>query len=73
MGGFSIWHILILLIIGLLWAIPIAKLFERVGYSPWWAVFGFIPIVGVALVWVLAFSPWRIADADAEPLVGDRT
>jgi len=73
MSGFSLWHWIILLLIGLIWVIPLARLLRRVGYSRAWALFALFPPLALILVWVLAFSPWKIADSSAEPLVGDRT
>ena len=73
MGGFSIWHLLIFFVIELLWVVPMGRLFRRIGYSRWWAAFAFIPLVSIVLLWIVAFSPWRIADWGEEPLVGERS
>jgi hypothetical protein len=73
MGALSIWHILIYVIIELIWIVPLARLFNRVGYSAWWAVLAVIPPLALVLMWTLAFVPWRIADASDGPFVGERS
>ena len=73
MGGFSLFHWIILLVVVLLWVVPIAKLYRRVGYNRWWALLAVLPPLGLLLVWFLAFAPWRIADADEVPLSGEHT
>ncbi len=35
MGGLSIWHILIVLIVLAIMIIPAARILRRAGYSPW--------------------------------------
>ena len=60
MGGISIWHWLILLIITLLWVIPLGQISRRIGWSPWLGLLGFIPLAGVILLWAIALGPWPI-------------
>ena len=56
----SVSHIFIFAVISsLLWVVPIANLLRRLGYSPIWAIVGFVPFVGVILLWVVSFMPWR--------------
>ena len=70
--GISVWHWLIYLVIELLWVVPIWRLFKRVGWNPVWALLGFIPPLWLVLIWVLAFSTWRIADSGKEPMFEER-
>lgn len=59
MGSFSIWHWLIILVVfGVFWIIPIWVIIKKAGYSPAWSLFGFIPLLNVLLLWVFAFSNW---------------
>jgi hypothetical protein len=71
--GMSIWHWLIYLAVELLWVVPVWRLFRRVGWSARWALLAFIPLLGIILLWVLAFAAWRIADANEQPLIGERS
>jgi hypothetical protein len=66
MGGMSIWHWLILLpiFIGMILviAVPIGRILGRAGFSPWWAIVYFVPLLGLAALWVFAFSAWPALD-----------
>jgi hypothetical protein len=64
MGGFSIFHWLVLL--GFLWVFlfPISKIVSRTGASGWWALLACIPLVNIIALWIFAYSPWKI---DAKP------
>ena len=54
-------HILIFAAISIvLWAIPIARILWRAGYSPLWAIFAIVPFVGVIVLWITAFIRWPI-------------
>lgn len=59
MGGFSIWHWLIL-IIGLLWAVPTGIILKRLGYSSMLGILMIIPLVNFIAIWALAFARWPI-------------
>ena len=54
---------------GILLAIPLVALFalvvRKAGYSGWWVLLGFVPIVGLVMLWVFAFSRWPVDDLDA--------
>ena len=54
---------------GLLLAIPLVALFalviKKAGYSGWWCLLGFIPIVGLVMLWVFAFSRWPVDEQTA--------
>jgi hypothetical protein len=58
MGTFSLWHYLVMALVGLAVAIPFASLLPRAGIPRWVALFAFIPIVPLILLWVLAFKRW---------------
>ena len=58
MGSLSIWHDLIIVVIGLAVVIPFAKLLPRAGIPSWVAILAFIPLVPLILLWVLAFKRW---------------
>jgi hypothetical protein len=64
--GFSIFHWLVILIVGLLWVVPLAHICRRVGIGWGLALLGFIPLLGVISLWIVAFSRWKIADTDRQ-------
>jgi hypothetical protein len=45
-------------IIEMLVAIPGGVVLKRIGYSPWWALLCFIPILALLSLWLLAFTRW---------------
>ena len=57
MNTFSIWHWLVLILLVLpVWFF--AKAVKKAGYSSWWALLGFVPIVNLVMLWVLAYAKW---------------
>jgi energy-coupling factor transporter transmembrane protein EcfT len=37
---------------------PVVRILKRVGYSPFWVIIAFIPIVNLIGLWVFAFANW---------------
>ena len=37
---------------------PPAKILMKAGYSGWWCLIGFVPIVNIIMLWVFAFADW---------------
>jgi hypothetical protein len=64
MGGFSIFHWLVVLIVTLAWVVPMARICRRVGIGWGWSLLGFIPLFGVLGLWVIAFRPWPLEGRD---------
>jgi len=62
MGGFSIFHWLVILVVGLGWVVPMARICRRAGIGWQWSLLGFIPLIGVLGLWVIAFRPWPLED-----------
>ncbi len=44
----------------LLWGWMLVRILQRAGYSGWWALIGFTPLLPIA-VWIFAFSSWPAA------------
>jgi hypothetical protein len=65
MGGFSIWHWLIVLIIAFIFIYPICRIVGKAGYNPALGLLWLIPIVNFVLLWVFAFSDWPVSRAGA--------
>jgi predicted ABC-type exoprotein transport system permease subunit len=54
MGGFSILHWLVLFI----FFIPNFFIVKKAGFSPWWALLMFVPVVNLIAYWAFAFIEW---------------
>ena len=50
----------VILPFALLWGWMLARILQRAGYSGWWALIGFTPLLPLA-VWIFAFSSWPAA------------
>ena len=58
MGGFSIIHWLIVLIV--LWAVlyPVTVILRKAGFSQWWALLALVPFVNWLALWAFALVRW---------------
>ena len=55
--GLSLFLALLLLV---LLALPAFWVFRKAGWSGWWFLLLFVPIVNIVLIYVFAFSSWPI-------------
>jgi uncharacterized membrane protein YhaH (DUF805 family) len=39
------------------------QVLRKAGYSGWWVLMGFIPVAGLVMFLVFAFSRWPVQDA----------
>jgi len=58
MGGASIWHWIVVLLVAFVWIVPFWKILPRAGISKWVSLIAVIPLFGLILLWVIAFKPW---------------
>jgi uncharacterized membrane protein YhaH (DUF805 family) len=58
MGSFSAVHWLIIVVVLLVYVVPAVKILQKAGYSGWWIILGFIPLVNLVMLWVFAFARW---------------
>jgi uncharacterized membrane protein YhaH (DUF805 family) len=59
MGGLSILHWLIVVIVILaVYFVPIVKILHKAGYSGWWCLIVFVPLVNIIMFYVFAFANW---------------
>ena len=61
MSSFGTWYwIGILLLVLLVWAFVaiFGRILMRAGYSRWWLLTLFVPVVNLVMVWVFAFANW---------------
>lgn len=61
-GSFSIWHWLVIFVFGLLFLYPNIRILRRAGFSGWWVLLIFVPIVGFLTPWIFAFVRWPAVD-----------
>lgn len=58
MGSMSIWHWLIVFIIGFFTIYPCWRIVKKAGFSGWWSLLSFVPLLNVIFFWIFAFIPW---------------
>ena len=58
MGGLSIIHLVIVLAVLATSIVPPIKILGKAGYSGWWVLLLFVPLVNAVMVWVFAFADW---------------
>jgi uncharacterized membrane protein YhaH (DUF805 family) len=46
--------------------IPIAKVLSRAGFSGWWALLYFVPVIGLVAFWVFAYAHWPKVNAQSQ-------
>jgi len=61
---YSAWHFALLGLLMFLWIFPLWRIIEKAGYPPFISLLAIFPVVGLILLWWLAFSRW--------PIGGDR-
>ena len=66
MGGFSLIHWIILLMVLAIWVIPLYAILGRIGWSRAWALVAFIPPLSIVLLWCIAFGRWHSVDIDKQ-------
>jgi hypothetical protein len=40
--------------------VPFGQLLRRTGYSRWWILLSFFPIINVVALWIFAYGKWPI-------------
>ncbi len=58
---FFIPMILFGIIANIVLVIPFWFIFKKAGFSPWLAVLMFVPLANIIILYVVAFSQWRVA------------
>ena len=53
--------------------IPYWMIFKKAGFSPWLSILMFVPLVNFIMLYVLAFSEWKVVPvAQAAPYIPPR-
>ncbi len=60
--GYSPLHWMIGLVGFLIFAIPAAMILRKAGYSGWWVLISFVPLLNVIMFWVFAFARWPLEE-----------
>jgi hypothetical protein len=52
--------LLVLTLYVLVLIVPAVKVLPRVGFSGWWSILIFVPLVNIIALWIFAFGRWPI-------------
>jgi hypothetical protein len=58
MGGLSLWHWIIVLLLWFVVLYPVGKILRKAGYSGWWVLLSLVPLANIVALWIFAFSDW---------------
>ena len=58
MGSMSVVHWIIVIAVLFIVLFPTVKILHKAGYSGWWCLFLFVPIVNWIMLWVFAYASW---------------
>ena len=58
--GFSILHLLILVVFLVIYLVPIVMIIRKAGYNGFWVLMLFVPLVNIIMLWVFAFANWPV-------------
>ena len=47
-----------LAIVLMIYVIPVVTILRKAGYSGWWCLIVFVPLVNIIMLWVFAFAAW---------------
>lgn len=61
MNSFSVWQWIIIILVGVIYGVPTARILRRAGRSRLWTIVAFIPLVNLVGFWVFAFTRWPTA------------
>ena len=46
---------------------PYIRIIRRAGFSGWWILTSFVPIVNLVMIWVFAFAKWPALNPGSRP------
>jgi hypothetical protein len=47
-------------VMSIVMVIPYWQIFKKAGFSPWLSLLMLVPLVNIIILYVVAFSPWRV-------------
>lgn len=63
--GFSGLALVITLVFAVIMIIPYVMIVRKAGYSGWWVLVLFVPLVNLIMLWVFALARWPVEDRAA--------
>ena len=54
---FFVW-LIVIAILAVLYFIPVVKILQKAGYSGWWCLIVFVPLLNIIMLYVFAFADW---------------
>lgn len=64
MPSFGIWHLaafVAFILIVLAFVAVFGRILSRAGYSRWWLLTMFVPLLNLIMVWVFAYADWPVS------------
>lgn len=58
MGGLSLWHWTVLLLLSAVWIVPLWRIVGKAGFPPVLALLALVPVLNLVMFWVFAFVRW---------------
>lgn len=58
MTGYGLAHWIFFVAMVVLILYPVGRIIGRAGFSPFWSLLVFVPMVNVIALWIFAFSEW---------------
>jgi uncharacterized membrane protein YhaH (DUF805 family) len=50
--------VIAIIIVLAIYFVPILMIIRKAGYSGWWILILFVPLVNIIMLWVFAFASW---------------
>lgn len=66
-GYWSIWQWVLFAAAVALILYPVGRILGRIGFSPFWSVLAFIPVVNLIGLWIVALADWPRDRHPGEP------
>ena len=64
-SGMQVMPIVLFVIFAVVMVIPYVKIIRKAGFSGWWVLVLFVPLLNFVMLWVFAFARWPLEDRAA--------
>jgi hypothetical protein len=64
-GSLSLWHVIIFVFMFVVFLVPYILIIRKAGYSGWWVLVTFVPLVNLIMLWVFALARWPVEERAA--------
>jgi hypothetical protein len=58
MNNFSVWPLVGAIVVLVVFVYPYVRIIRQAGYSGWWVLILFVPLVNIVMLWVFALARW---------------